>query len=57
MTSQTPRLQITCSQEIVDKYNKTMTGEQKKLFRDIVRKTMDELSKMSTEELRLRANY
>lgn len=55
MQKQTPRLQIPCSKELVDYYNLKMTGEQKKLFREIIRKTMSALTKMSTTELKAKA--
>lgn len=52
MQNQTPRLQIPCSKELAEYYNLKMTGEQKKLFREIIRKTMSALTKMSTAELK-----
>ncbi len=52
MKNHIPKMQITCTQELLDYYNLSMTGEQKKLFRELIRKTMNRLSRMSAEELK-----
>lgn len=55
MKNYIPKIQITCTQELLDYYNLSMTGEQKKLFREIIRKTMSALTKLSTAELKAKA--
>lgn len=55
MQNQTTKLQIPCSKELFEYYTLKMTGEQKKLFREIIRKTMSALTKMSTAELKAKA--